>query len=82
MGIVGAPPLLWRQGKGKVSEVFVSVRLNRTSDAVDFGIAVLHRFSGDGERVRYRDLRFCAAVQIGSASPLRVVVVTVSDRLW
>ena len=31
--------------------------------------------------VSFRDLRYCAAVQIGSASPLRVVVVMVSDRL-
>ena len=31
--------------------------------------------------VRYRCLRFCAAVQICRASPPGVVVVTVSDRL-
>ena len=31
--------------------------------------------------IRFRNLSFCAAVEIGIAAPLRVVVVMVADRM-
>ena len=63
-----SPIQRWRQTSRNVVWDRCSVRLNCRFAAEQFGIVPLHRFSERRECVKYRSLKFCAAVLFGIGS--------------